>query len=168
MKRVKRLAAVVAVLTLLAGCAAVDPRAIAQDRLTNSVGVSVDAMGSVVASMSDETDLAVDDYTTVAVYELLSGLDDLPVEQAADTLYCLDRVDGTITACVFYPMNVNIPAGLDGFYASIYGCVELSGVPGDYDITVEDVECPQELVDWFSERSSVEEPEAVSISDIHG
>ncbi|MFB7252384.1 hypothetical protein [Microbacterium sp. NPDC056234] len=168
MKRAKRLPAVVAMLALLAGCAAVDPRAIAEERLTNSVGVSVDAMGSVVASIADETDPMVDDYTTVATYELLSGLDDLPVEPVADTLYCLDRVDGAITACVFYPMNVNIPAGLDGFYASIYGCAELSGTPGDQDITVEDVDCPQELVDWFSERSSVEEPEAVSISDIHG
>ena len=168
MKRSKRLVAVVTVLALFTGCAAVDPRAVAEDRLTNRVGVSVDAMGSVVASMSGATDLVVEDYTAVANHDILSGVDDRPVGPAADALYCLDRVDGTITACVFYPMDVNIPAGLDGFYSSIYGCAELSGVPGGYDITVEDVECPQWLVDWFSERSSVEEPEAISISDIYG
>ena len=165
-KRYARLAAAALVVGLRPGCAALDPRGIAEKRLSDSVATSVAAMAEVVATASDDAALVATDYTTVARSQLLSGLTDQPEGAATDTLYCLDRVDGEITACVFYPMDVDIPSGLDGFYASVYGCAELSGIPGSRDITVKDAECPQKLVDWFSERSSIEVPDAVSIAAV--
>lgn len=119
-------------------------------------------MSSAVESTPTGSDPAPDRYAEVSTFELLSGLEGLPDAPAADTMYCLRRAGDNITACVFFPMNVSIPSGLAGYSASVYGCAELSGVPGSFDVQVADVECPPELVDWFSERAD-EEPSAVSV-----
>lgn len=159
-----RALAVISIAVVLSGCTP-DARGTAEERLANSVKIAVEAMGTVLEGAPDGVDPIAEDYTTVATHELLSGFEELPNGGAADSTYCLER-DGTrITVCVFFPMNVSIPSGLSGFSASVYGCAKLSGVPGSRDITVVDTECPQELIDWLSERTN-EDPDAVSISSV--
>ena len=159
--RVGRAACLLFAVALLTACGP-DTRAIAEERLGDSVAVAVDAMSSTIESAAPGLDPVREDYAIVTKHELLSGLDDLPDAGAAGAMYCLERTGDRITACVFFPMNVSIPSGLSGFSSSIYGCAELTGVPGSFEIDVEDAECPQELVDWFSERSD-QEPSPVSI-----
>lgn len=159
--RMGRAACLMFAVAFLTACGP-DTRGFAEELLSADVAVSVDAMSSTVESAAPGRDPVREDYAIVAKYELLSGLDDLPDAGAADTVYCLERTGDRITACVFFPMNVSIPSGFSGFSSSIYGCAELTGVPGSFEIDVEDAECPQELVDWFSERSD-QEPSPVSI-----
>ncbi|SDS17040.1 hypothetical protein SAMN04489809_1245 [Microbacterium paraoxydans] len=139
-----------------------DTGGIAEERLGNDVGAAVAAMSTAVESTPTGSDPAPEHYAEVSTFELLSGLEELPDARAANTMYCLQRAGDTITACVFFPINVSIPSGLAGYSASVYGCAELSGVPGSFDVQVADVECPSELVDWFSERAD-EEPSVVSV-----
>lgn len=159
-----RALAVLSIVGLLAGCAP-DVRGRAEDGLARNAVAAGRAMGSALATADASVDPAASDYAAVATYELLSGFDSLPDSGAANSLYCLERDGNVITACLFLPMNVDVPSGLSGFASSIYGCAEFSGVAGGEGVTVDDVECPEELVTWFAERAS-EKPQAVSISSL--
>lgn len=123
-------------------------------------------MGESLLVMSEGENLEPSAFQTVASGQALSGFSDLPPGEASSTMYCLEHDAEVVTACTFYPLAVSISSGLSSYKSSVYGCASLSGRQGETDVVVEDIDCPTELVDWFTEKPYVEDAEPVSIEGL--
>lgn len=166
-RRLVQTAGVLITAALLTACAP-NASAEADAALSQQVQVSIDAMREALLVTAEGAELDPATYSPIAGGQALGGLDDLPVGEASSMLFCLQQEENAVTACVFYPMTISSSAGLDVDKSSVYGCAVLSGRPGGADVTVDDTECPPELVAWFVAKPSVEDAEKVSIRDLSG
>jgi hypothetical protein len=157
--------AMVAIGAALTGCGSSADDG-AREALGQTVDVSIEAMSESLLALAPSDELDPGAFATVASYQALDGLSDLPAGESSSTMYCLERDADGVNACVFYPMTSSLASGLSAESASVYGCAILSGRIATKAVAVVDTDCPDELVSWFVAKPSVKDAEAISISSL--